>query len=373
MMIPQELQKKLIADGYELFDIDQAAVEVAKIPSDAVVFYDKFRVNYRLVSAIPAGVKKVQGFDLVNNLKAIKNPVELKNFKYTNVIECASLFKFFNYIKKHAAEGKLNEYNVGPILASYRNKYPEALLTDRCTLMTAYMANGAGPHYTATEAENAEIKPTGVLLIDTGGHYLSGSTDITRTLYMGPSEYDAAIKHDYTLTLISLMDLTRQVIRDGADGAYLDSVARRVMWNEHLQYGYGTGHGVGYCIVAHEGPQFISEPSYKKEWAFCFLPLKPNMVMALEPGIYREGKYGIRLENNVYITEDCVNEYGTFYRFQTMSYVPFERELIDLDMLTNADIDWINEYHQKTLELLTPYLEADEVEDLKKATAPLCR
>lgn len=370
-MIPEELREKLRQDGYQLYDIDQAETEIRKISPDARLFYDPYRMNFALFSAVPEPVEKIRGFDLVNDLKAIKNPVEIENFIRTDTRECAALFRFFHYIKKHVAEGNLDEYHLWEPLYRIRCENPEYLRAKPYPLMAAYMENAAGPHYFATEEEHAEIRPSGILLIDALAHYYGGTTDITRTLYLGPCPEEEEIRKDYTLTLRSLMDLTRQVFREGVDGAYLDSVARRVMWNEHLQYGYGTGHGVGYCIVPHEGPQFISEPSYKKEWAFCFLPIKPGMVMSLEPGVYKEGRYGVRLEDNMYIVEDLANEFGTFYRFQVMSYLPFERELIDVGMLHPDEIDWIDQYHQTCWENLSPYMNEEEKEALREATAPL--
>ncbi len=370
-MIPEELREKLRQDGYELYDIDQAEEEIRKISPDAKLFYDPYRMNFALYSAVPEGVEKIRGFDQVNDLKSVKNPVERENFIRTDRMECAALFKFFHYVKKHAADGNLNEYNVSEILYAIRSKNPEFLGKRSAPLMAAYMKNAAGPHYFPTEEENTAIEPSGVLLVDAVTHYYGGTTDITRTVYLGPCPELEELRKDYTLTLRSLMDLSRQVFREGVDGAYLDSVARRVMWNAHLQYGYGTGHGIGYCIVAHEGPQFISEPSYKKEWAFCFLPMKPGMVMALEPGVYKEGKYGVRLEDNLYITEDLTNEYGTFYRFQNMSYLPFERELIDVEALHPDEIAWLNQYHQTCWEQLSPLLDEEEREALREATEPL--
>ncbi len=378
-MIPEELQEKLKDDGYELCEIEEIGHEMSKLKADNVVYYDEFRINYQLYSFIPPHTKKVQGFDLVNDLKAIKNPVEIQNFIHTNALESAAFFKMITYIKKHVGEGTLNEYNASNILYQFRSeireyekKEAEPIMV-KYPVMAAYMENAAGPHYFPTEDDFSEIKPEGILLIDAVGHYLGGTTDITRTIYLGPCQMEAELKHDYTLTLRSFMDLARQVFREGVDGAYLDSVARRVMWNEYLHYGYGTGHGVGYCIVPHEGPQFISEPSYKKEWAFCFLPLKPGMVMAIEPGVYKKGKYGVRIEDNIYIAEDRENEFGKFYHFIDMTTIPFEKELIDVNMLHDDEIEWINEYHRKAREVLTPFMNEEEKEELEKATAPITR
>jgi Xaa-Pro aminopeptidase len=191
---------------------------------------------------------------------------------------------------------------------------------------------------------------------------------------LGPCpKYDEEMRRDYTLVLKSMVALSRQRFRKDTDGAYLDSVARCVLWNHHIHYGYGTGHGIGYCIVAHEGPQFISETSYKKEWAFCWLPLKPGMVMAIEPGVYKAGRYGIRLENNLVITDDLVNEFGEWHKFDTISYCPFEPDLIDEDMLTAEELEWLNDYNAATYRELSPHLDDGEKAWLRKMTAPMAR
>ena len=370
--IPADLQEKVKADGWELCDIDTAAAEVAKLPADTVLFYDRYRMNYRLFDAVPAGTRKIEGFDIVNDLKAVKNPVEIANMRHTGIIEAASLFKFFHYVKTHAADGSINELNAVEILRKYRSEHPEYIETGY-PLMAAYMENAAGPHYNASPEDYKTAKADGVMLFDCMGHYYGGTVDTTRTIYLGPCSRDAELKHDYTLTFLSLYAAMTQILREGCDGAYLDSVARTVMWNEHLQYGYGTGHGVGYCIVVHEGPQFMAEPSYKKEWAFCWLPMKPGNVMAIEPGVYKEGRYGIRLENNLVLVDDCENEFGRWYRFENLTPIPFERELLDTDMLTGKQIAWLNDYHADCYEKLAPYMDEEQLAALKEATAPIAR
>lgn len=370
--IPDELQARLRTDGWELCDIDTAADEIAKLPQDSVLFFDRYRMNYRLLSAVPAGIKMIEGFDIVNDLKAVKNPVEIENMRHTGIIESASLFKFFHYVKKHAGDGSINELNAVEILRRFRSENPKYIETGY-PLMAAYMENAAGPHYNATPDDYKTAKAEGIMLFDCMGHYYGGTVDTTRTIRLGPCDCEDEIRHDYTLTFLSLHRAMTQVLREGCDGAYLDSVARTVMWNEHLQYGYGTGHGVGYCIVVHEGPQFMAEPSYKKEWAFCWLPMKPGNVMAIEPGVYKEGKYGIRLENNLVLVDDCENEFGRWYRFENITPIPFETELLDLDMLTGQQIRWLNEYHAKAYELLAPYMDEEQLAALKEATRPVER
>jgi Xaa-Pro aminopeptidase len=370
-MIPENLQKDLIASGYELHDIDAAAEEIGKIPEGSTVFYDIFRTNSLLSSSIPANARVIRGFDIVNDLKAIKNETEIENLRSTNKIEAAALTRIMKFLKERISDGGYSEYDLDAVLEEFHRRSPEFLCNGNDPTMFAYMANGAKPHYNPKPETAVKVRPEGVIVMDVLSHYYGGTTDLTRTVWLGPSRYDEEIRRDYTLTLKSMMALSRQIFREGTDGAYLDSVARCVLWNDRSHYGYGTGHGIGYCICAHEGPQFIAEPSYKKEWAFCYLPLKPGMVMANEPGVYKVDRYGIRLENNLVVTEDCVNEFGRWYKFETLSYCPFEPSLIDASMLSGAELEWLNRYNAKTREDLSPYLDDEEREWLSKMTAPL--
>ncbi|MDR1651043.1 MAG: M24 family metallopeptidase [Synergistaceae bacterium] len=373
-MIPEALQRDLVSSGYELHDIDDASAEIAMIPAGAAVYYDVYRTNSRLSSAIPPHAEVVRGFDIINDLKSIKNSVEIENFKRTNVTECVALTRFFKFLKERGAPEGYTEYQLDGIMEEFHRRSPEFICSGSYPAMCAYMANGAMPHYNPTPDIAVELKPEGVIITDVCGHYFGGTTDITRTTKLGPCpRYDDDIRKDYTLVLKSISALTRQLFRKGTDGAYLDSAARCVLWNSRIHYGYGTGHGIGSCIVAHEGPQFISETSYKKEWAFCSLPIKPGMVMAIEPGVYKSGRYGIRLEDNLVVVEDTENEFGQWYKFETMSYLPFEPDLIDTEMMSGEELAWLNGYHAKTYSILSPHLDEDERSWLRKMTAPLSK
>lgn len=371
-MIPEELKKRLVSDGYELYQIEEFTEQLSKIPAGSRVYMDPYRTNYLMPASIPKDCVIVQGFDIINDLKAVKNPVETKNMRRANLMESIALFRLFRYLREHVGKERLTEYDAHLLLEDFRRRSPE-YISDAgvMTLSAAYGKNGAWPHYAPTETECDELKPSNLIVIDACSHYLCGSVDMCRTIYLGPSEYDGQIRKDYAVVLKSFIAICRQVIRKGADGKYLDSVARTVLWNHHLQYGHGTGHGLGFCSCLHEGPQFIAESSYKKDWAFSDLPLRPGNTMALEPGVYREGKYGIRIEDNLVIVPDITNEFGEFYRFDNMFYHPLERELIDPELFHQDELDWINAYHKKTFEMLSPYLEEEEREYLKNAAAPV--
>ncbi|MDR3164310.1 MAG: M24 family metallopeptidase [Synergistaceae bacterium] len=373
-MIPEKLLHALENAGYELFDIDLAPDEIKKIPRGSSVFYDVYRTNSLLSSSIPESAALVRGFDIINDLKAVKNDVEIENLRITNRIECAALVRFFKLLKENAARKSYDEYQLTGILDEIHRRSPEFLCNGNFPTMFGYMENGAKPHYSPSPETAATVKPEGVMVIDVLSHYYGGTTDITRTIKLGSCpKYDAEIRRDYTLVLKSMMAVSRQIFRKGADGACIDSVARSIQWNNHMHYGYGTGHGIGYCICAHEGPQFIAEPSYKKEWAFCYLPLKAGNVMANEPGVYKEGRYGIRIEDNLVIVEDCRNEFGEWLKFDTLSYCPFEPELIDTSLLNDDELEWLNRYNERTYEALSPLLDEGERAWLKKMTPTMTK
>lgn len=371
-MIPEALKKKLIADGYTIYPVEALVEQLRKIPAGARVYMDPSRTNYLMPSSIPEACVIVKGFDIVNDLKAVKNPVELQNIRRANIMESIALFRMFRYLREHVGKERITEYDTHLLLEEYRKRSPEYIYdAGVITLSAGYGKNGAWPHYAPTEEQSDELEPSNLIVVDACSHYICGSVDMCRTIYLGPSEYDEQIRKDYAVVLKAFIAICRQVIRKGTNGQCLDSVARTVMWNHHLQYGHGTGHGLGYCNCLHEGPQTLAEASYKKDWAFSELPLKLGNTMALEPGVYREGKYGMRVEDNLVIVPDTVNEFGEFYRFDNMFYHPLEREIIEPDLLHDDEVEWINAYHAKTFELLSPHLEEEEVEYLRKATAPI--
>lgn len=373
-MIPEGLQKKLIIDGYMLYPLDSLTEQLGKIPVGARVYMDSCRTNYLMPASVAKGCVIVQGFDIVNDLKAVKNPVEIQNMRRTNIMESVALFRLFRYLREHVGKERITEYDAHLLLEDFRKRSSEYISDAGVMILSAaYGKNGAWPHYAPTEEQFDELQPSNLIVIDACSHYLCGSVDMCRTIYLGASEYDEQIRKDYAVVLKSFIAVCRQIIRKGADGRSLDSVARSVLWNHHLQYGYGTGHGLGFCNCLHEGPQFIAEASYKKDWAFTDLPLKPGHTMALEPGVYREGKYGMRIEDNLVIVPDMTNEFGEFYRFDNMFYHPLEREIIEANLLHDDELEWINDYHKKTFKLLSPYLDEGEVEYLRKATAPISK
>ncbi|MDR3331088.1 MAG: aminopeptidase P family N-terminal domain-containing protein, partial [Synergistaceae bacterium] len=233
-MIPSALRDDLAASGYELHDVNEAPAEIKKIPSGASVYYDVYRTNSLLSSSVPQGANVVRGFDIVNDLKSVKNEVEIKNFRETNITECVALVRFWKFLHEKIDGGNYSEYDLNFVLEDFHKRSPEFICNGSFPTMCGYMANGASPHYNPAQETAVKVKPEGVMVVDVCAHYFGGTTDITRTIRLGPSpEFDAAIQTDYTLVLKSVIALTRQRFRKDTDGAYLDSVARCVLWNHH--------------------------------------------------------------------------------------------------------------------------------------------
>jgi Xaa-Pro aminopeptidase len=221
------------------------------------------------------------------------------------------------------------------------------------------MSNGAIVHYSPKPDECAAVKREGFLLVDTGAQYIDGTTDITRTIVMG--EITDEMKRDFTIVLKGHIALATAIFLKGAAGSQLDVLTRSPFWREGLNYRHGTGHGVGYCLGVHEGPHHISmRPGGAK--------LEPGMLVTNEPGLYRDGKYGIRTENVMLVEERFTNEYGTFLGFETLSLCPINLRAVDLTLLNAEEKNWLNAYHKKVYELLSPRLTPDENEWLKQST-----
>lgn len=265
-------------------------------------------------------------------------------------------------VEKALAEGRrITEMDVDALLLKHRSAQP-LFFDESFGTIAGYGPHGAIVHYEADEASNAEIRPEGLLLIDSGAQYLDGTTDITRTVALGqPTERQ---RTDFTLVMKGHIALAAAVYPEGTRGAQLDALARQFLWQHGLSYLHGTGHGVGHFLNVHEGPQSIrlnENPT----------PLSPGMITSDEPGLYREGEYGIRCENLVLTVPAMTTEFGRFLKFETLTLFPFDRKLFDLSIMTPQEIQWINEYHDKVRRELSPLLSPEENAWLTERTMPL--
>ena len=291
-------------------------------------------------------------------LKAVKNETEIKGFRKCMERDGVALVRFLMWLEKAVPQGEETEVSIDRKLTALRSEQKDFIGISFDTI-AGYQSHGAIVHYEATEESAYKLKPEGWLLLDSGAQYLDGTTDITRTIVLGAVTDEQ--RKDYTLVLKGFIALSRAVFPKGTSGTQLDVLARQFMWAEGVNYGHGTGHGVGHFLNVHEGPHQI-------RMNYMPAPLLPGMTVTNEPGIYKSGRYGVRIENTMLIVEDRSTEFGVFCRFEPLTLCPIDMRAIDVQMLTAAEKDWLNDYHKHVLERLSPMLNEEERLWLKDAT-----
>jgi Xaa-Pro aminopeptidase len=309
-------------------------------------------------------MKIIEDLTIPTQLKAVKNIIEIENIGRAMIKDGVALTKFFIWLEHNNDKINLSELILQDKLKDLRLE-GENYLGPSFSAIVAYNENGALPHYSATIESDTVIGKNGMLLIDSGGQYLDGTTDITRTISIGkPSGKQ---KRDFTLVLKGTINLALAIFPSGTKGYQLDLLARRALWDNGLNYGHGTGHGVGFCLNVHEGPQNICSSSGTESKTV----LEPGMLISDEPAVYREGEYGIRIENLILCVEDAETEFGKFLKFKTVSLCYIDKSLIDISLLDKREIDWINSYHKEVYEKLSPFLNPAEKKWLKRKTSSI--
>ena len=330
--------------------------------ASAKILLCKKRINYRLSKGIG---EQAELLDLPNPttlMKAVKNEVEQENLRKSHLMDAVAVTKFMYWLKKNVGKVPMTEISVDEELEKLRRKN-ESFLEPSFHTISAYGANGAIVHYSATPDSCADIAAKGMLMIDSGGHYYEGTTDITRTFILG--EISDQMKQDFTLVARAWLRLMNTRFLYGCTGANLDLAAREVFWEKGMDYKHGTGHGVGYLLNVHEGPNAfrykISDMT--ENWVF-----EEGMVTTDEPGIYIEGSHGVRIENELLCRKGEENEYGQFMYFENLTYVPIDLDGIEPSAMEQKEIHALNQYHQDVYEKLAPYFEGEELAWLKEAT-----
>lgn len=286
--------------------------------------------------------------------KSIKGKVEIENTKRIQAIDGIAVLKLMKYIDDNISSNELNEYSLSQYLDNTRKERKECFDLSFTTI-AAVDENAAMMHYAPSKEKNSKLtKNNQLILVDSGGQYYGGTTDTTRTFIVGCKVSDE-VKHDYTLTLKSQIALTTTIFEKGCTGHSLDIKAREIMWKEGLDYKCGTGHGVGYISCVHEGP--IGFRYYDRPSRLDSADLNIGHIITVEPGVYKPNKYGIRLENNLVVKEAFTTEQGIFYKFETITYCPYDRRGIDVKMLTNDELSWLNNYHKMVYETLSPLID----------------
>ena len=352
--------KALSEDGVQNRSYEAVVESVSSFPDGSILFFNGARTNSLLAGAIPEGVKVLQKQDITTLMKACKNSVEQNQIRKVMEKDGAALVCFLLWLKASILERPITELEAVARLREFRS-LQEGFLDESFSPIPGYRAHGAICHYEAEETKQFTMEASGLFLIDSGGQYTQGTTDITRTIALGvPTEREI---RDYTLVLKGHIALSMARFPRGTRGYQLDTLARAPLWREGLNYGHGTGHGVGYILNVHEGPQRISPHPVDE-------PLLPGMITSNEPGLYREGEHGIRIENLTLtvLWDDSPNPEEQFYCFETLTLCPYERSLIDSSLLSADELTWLNSYHRQVFERLSPYLKEEERVWLREET-----
>jgi Xaa-Pro aminopeptidase len=352
--IPPPLAARLSGDGIDLAPYVEISHALGQLTPDTALLIDSRRVVCALVDALPAGVVTIDTTNPSQRFKALKTEAELDHVRRTMEKDGVAMVRFLRWFEG-ALRGNetLTELDVGERLRGFRAAQPE-FVSESFATIAGFQANGALPHYHATQAHHAKLEREGFLVLDSGGQYEGGTTDITRTLPLG--ELTPEQRRDYTVVLQGMIALSKVRFPRGTTGQQLDALARAPIWAENVNYGHGTGHGVGYFLNVHEGPQSI-RPALPGETGAA---LEPGMITSNEPGIYRPGRHGVRIENLIATVNVGHSEFGDFLGFETLTLCPIDTRPLERERLRRDEIDWLNAYHRTVLERLAPLLDAEE-------------
>ncbi len=361
-------KEKLTEETIAYFDLNEIIIhdynEIYKflneLNSESKILFDGQKLNQNLFESIPKTCQTIYANSPITDQKSLKNRVEAEGFRKAMIKDGVALTRFFIWLENNIHQS-ITEYNVGEELIKFRSEQ-ELFQGASFNTICGYAGNGAMNHYSAKKDSAAVLGTKDLILIDSGGQYLDGTTDITRTLKLG--EATAQEKKDYTLVLKGMIALSQAKFPINTRGSQLDVLARQFMWEEAINFGHGTGHGVGHFLCVHEGPQSIRMEENS-------VTLKPGMVLSNEPGIYRTNEYGIRIENLLLVTEAEKTEFGDFLHFETLTLCPIDQTLIDFDLLSLKDKKWLNNYHRTVYEKLSPSLDENEKLWLEEKCKPI--
>ena len=356
-----EVKAHLATYKFEIMPYDAVLDFVATLPTETKILVDPDKVSRGLFDKISCC--PVFGGSKVAKLKSIKNESMLRSIDIAMEKDGVALTRFFMMVERDHPKGELTELILSERLREIRLSDPSCVDESFASIL-GFKEHGANIHYEATEESNIPVVGDGLLLVDSGGQYIYGTTDITRTVALGTPTAEEI--HDYTLVLKGHIAIANAVFPEGTTGHQLDAMARQYLWKEGKAYYHGTGHGIGFFINCHEGPQSIRlniNPT----------PLEVGMATSNEPGVYYEGKYGIRTENIIITVPAMETEFGKFFKFKSVTLFPYDRRLIDTSIMSDDEIQWVNDYHQMVKSRLTPLLNEEEAAWLEAKTQPLTR
>lgn len=360
--LTEEAAKRLKEEGVILADYSMIRTYLSRLPENSRVFLDPAKTNVAIYNALPEGATIVEGIAPANHLKSIKNETEIKGFRSAVLKDGIALTRFYIWLEKQMSAGeRVTELSASAKLTSLRAEQPQYIM-DSFSAISSYGEHGAVVHYTPTPETDTRLQPEGLYLLDSGGQYLDGTTDVTRTIALGePTEQ---MRKDFTRALKGTISMAKCKFPEGIRGCLIDAFARKALWDAGINYLHGTCHGIGHCLNVHEGPQSIRMEENP-------VILREGMVMSDEPAMYRTGEYGIRTENIMLVREDSVTEYGRFLTFDTLTLCYIDTRLVIPSMLSTRENAWLNKYHEMVYELLSPHLNEEEAAWLKNKTAEI--
>lgn len=353
----------LSKDNVIINEYDSVYEYVWELNRKEIVLLDKKKVNYAIYKSLNKEIEVIDKTNPTTLLKAIKNPVELENLRRSHIKDGVAVTKFMYWLKNNIEKIPMTEISASDYLEECRKKQ-EGFIELSFNTISAYGEHAAMMHYSATPETDSQLKAEGLLLVDSGGQYFEGTTDITRTFALGPVKEEW--KKHFTLVTKSMLNLANAKFLYGCTGINLDILARGPLWNIGIDYRCGTGHGVGYLLNVHEAPNGFRWKHVPERNDSAVL--EEGMVTTDEPGVYIEGSHGIRIENELICKKDELNEYGQFMSFETITFAPIDLDGIDTKYLDQSDIKQLNSYHSQVYEKISPYLNEDEKEWLKEYT-----
>lgn len=350
---------RLEGEGIQLKAYEEAVMDLNSLASNECIYLDRDSVSWTFDKGIKAS--KIVGESLIIPMQAIKSTIEIEHIKNAMLKDGVALTKFFMWVEKNYQGTQLKEYDLVKKLAFFRAEQPD-YVGESFGAIVGFKSNGAIVHYGPDKESSALLEGEGMLLVDSGGQYLDGTTDITRTIYLGEPKEEH--KRNFTLVLKGNIALQTIHFPEGTTGMQLDTLARMYLWNEGLNYGHGTGHGVGFFLRVHEPPQGFATSGATSRGTAAH---KAGMFTSNEPGFYKEGEYGIRIENLMICKKAEKNDFGQFLNFESLTLFPISISLMEIDLLDEKEIFWINAYHTKVFDRLAPYLNEEEKAWLKNA------
>ncbi|MBB5412415.1 Xaa-Pro aminopeptidase [Paraburkholderia sp. HC6.4b] len=358
------LAEVLVRDGISVEPYAKTADALAALPAGSTLLIDPRRITYGSLQAVPSSVKVVEAVNPSTFLKSCKTAADAAHVRETMEQDGAALAEFFAWFESALGRERITELTIDERLTAARARRPGFVSLSFATI-AGFNANGAMPHYRATEESHAVIEGNGLLLIDSGGQYLSGTTDITRVVPVGTPSSEQ--RRDFTVVLKGMIALSRAQFPRGIRSPMLDAIARAPIWQAGADYGHGTGHGVGYFLNVHEGPQVISHYAPAEPWT----AMEEGMITSNEPGLYRPGKWGVRIENLVLNVAAEKTEFGDFLKFETLTLCPIDARCIELSLLRDDERAWLNAYHETVRARLAPHVSGDAKAWLELRTQPI--